>query len=373
MRKKVEDFIKKIDSLPGGPALNANFLKDLTISRFTIDDLLDSPLSSQCKVDLHLFIATATFLKIVGIEDIKKYSSASDFSSFLKPKFKLKYLKTYHLELYDYIVDDEHYNGLDKPEYNATRLICLISERLKIKPIIFDRVLYTLGSGRWIDGAVYSSPDQRGRMHVYEKLVENLGDFELDSNLWASVVSFTIDYFNDAGLANINEVSLNNMVVFSSNPYLLDEFNPEDKIGFALHWWSNRLNSGASIAAEMDGEDLRNLIARCLTNSSTPKEALNTLVIDIENGDYDDYCFYTAKYAQHYCYWREFGRWPDVFKSVYENAPLGTNGMPRVFGNNIERAPTLFSFVREYFDFLNFIEENHQSIEGFYESFVCAY
>ena len=35
--------------------------------------------------------------------------------------------------------------------------------------------------------------------------------------------------------------------------------------------------------------------------------------------------------------------------------------------------PALFSFVREYFNFLNFIEENHQSIEGFYENFVCAY
>jgi hypothetical protein len=373
MRKNVEDFIKKIDSLPGGPALNANFLKDLTISRFTIDDLLDSPLSSQCKVDLHLFIATATFLKIVGIEEIKKFSSARDFSVFLKPKFRLKYLKTYHLELHNYIVDDEHYNGLDKPEYNATRLIFLISERLKIKPIIFDRVLFTLGSGRWIDGAVYSSPNQRGRMHVYQKLVENLGDFELDSSFWASVVSFTINYFNDAGLASINEVSLNNMVVFSSNLYLQNQFNPEDKIGFAKFWWSNRLNSGASIAAEMNSEELRNLIARCLTNSSTPKQALNTLSIEIESGNFDDYCFYTAKYAQHYCFWREFGRWPDEFKSSYENAPLGPNGMPRVFGNNIERAPTLFSFVREYFDLLNFIEENHQSIEGFYENFVCGY
>jgi hypothetical protein len=372
MRKNVEDFIKKIDSLPGGPALNANFLKDLTISRFTIDDLLDSPLSSQCKVDLHLFIATATFLKIVGIEEIKKFSSARDFSVFLKPKFRLKYLKTYHLELHNYIVDDEHYNGLDKPEYNATRLIFLISERLKIKPIIFDRVLFTLGSGRWIDGAVYSSPNQRGRMHVYQKLVENLGDFELDSSFWASVVSFTINYFNDAGLASINEVSLNNMVVFSSNLYLQNQFNPEDKIGFAKFWWSNRLNSGASIAAEMNSEELRNLIARCLTNSSTPKQALNTLSIEIESGNFDDYCFYTAKYAQHYCFWREFGRWPDEFKSSYENAPLGPNGMPRVFGNNIERAPTLFSFVREYFDFLSFIEQNYQSIEGFYENFVCG-
>ena len=372
MRKNVEDFIKKIDSLPGGPALNANFLKDLTISRFTIDDLLDSPLSSQCKVDLHLLIATATFLKIVGIEEIKKFSSARDFSVFLKPKFRLKYLKTYHLELHNYIVDDEHYNGLDKPEYNATRLICLISERLKIKPIIFDRVLYTLGSGRWIDGAVYSSPNQRGRMHVYQKLVENLGDFELDSSFWASVVLFTINYFNDAGLASINEVSLNNMVVFSSNSYLQNEFNPEDKIGFANFWWCNRLNSGAAIAAEMNSEDLRNLIAKCLTNSQTPKQALNTLVNEIEEGNFDEYCTYTAKYAQHYCFWREFGTWPDEFKSFYENAPLGPNGMPRVFGNNIERAPTLFSFVREYFDFLNFIEENHQSIEGFYENFVCG-
>jgi hypothetical protein len=97
------------------------------------------------------------------------------------------------------------------------------------------------------------------------------------------------------------------------------------------------------------------------------------LSIEIESGNFDDYCFYTAKYAQHYCFWREFGRWPDEFKSSYENAPLGPNGMPRVFGNNIERAPTLFSFVREYFDLLNFIEENHQSIEGFYENFVCGY
>jgi len=373
MRKNVEKFINKIDSLPGGPALNANFLKDLTISRLTFDDLLDSPLSSQCKVDLHLFIATAISLKIVGIEDIKKYSSASEFSSFLKPKFRLAYLKTHHLELHSFIVDDDHYNGLDKPEYNATRLIFFISEKLKIKPIIFDRVLYSLGSGRWIDGTVYSSSNQKGRMHVYQALVENLGDFELDSSFWASVVSFTINYFNDAGLASINEVSLNNMVVFSDNLYLQNQFNPEDKIGFALHWWSNRLNSGASIAAEMNSEELRNLIAQCLTNSSTPKQALNTLVLEIKNGNFDEYCLFTAKYAQHYCYWREFARWPDGFKSSYENAPLGTNGMPRVFGNNIERAPTLFSFVKEYFDFLNFIEENHQSIEGFYENFVCAY
>ena len=367
MRKSIEDFIKKIDSLPGGPALNANFLKDLTISRLTFDDLLDSPLSSQCKVDLHLFIGTAISLKIVGIEDVKKFRSASEFSSFVKPKFKLKYLKTYHLELHNYIVDDEHYNGLDKPEYNGTRLICLISERLKIKPIIFDRVLYTLGSGRWIDGAVYSSPNQRGRMHVYQKLVGHLGDFELDSNFWASVVSFTINYFNDAGLASINEVSLNNMVVFSSNPYLQNEFNPEDKIGFANFWWSNRLNSGAAIAAEMNDENARNLIAKCLTNSQTPKQALNTLVNEIEKGNFDDYCYFISKYAQHYFFWREFGTWPDEFKSFYENTPLG---MSRVFGNNIERAPALFSFVREYFDFLNFVEENYQSIEGFYENFV---
>ena len=130
-RSYVEQFIRKVDQMPGGPALSANFIKDLTIYRFdNYQSISESPLSSQTKVDLHLFVSTAIFLKIVTDEEVKNYSSADDFSKLCKKRFSSRYLKENHETLYKFIKDDPDYNDLNEPEYNATRLIFFISQKL---------------------------------------------------------------------------------------------------------------------------------------------------------------------------------------------------------------------------------------------------
>ena len=381
-RSYVEKFISKVDQMPGGPALSANFIKDLTIYRFdNYESISESPLSSQTKVDLHLFVSTAIFLKIVTDEEVKNYSSANKFSSLCKKRFSSRYLKENHETLYKFIKDDPDYNDLNKPEYNATRLIFFLSQKLEITPIKFDRVLYTLGSGR-IKGVRYG---QKSRMHVYQLLLGDLKDFELNAGLWDLVTEFTIKYFNkEDGSLDLDSSRLDEMIVDGGDDdYLSSEpFDHHNKNKFVKHWWRNRLNSGATMAAVLDTPEMQDLIARVLANSENCLEATQNIEKDMKNNLWShskpELTLLYLEYASAYAYYKQYGNWPENLKEIKNKAesicPKNKKGNPSVFGNNLNYPPQLYSFIEQYFKFWKFVkDEYNSSILDFYQNFITYY
>ena len=381
-RSYVEQFISKVDQMPGGPALSANFIKDLTIYRFdNYESISESPLSSQTKVDLHLFVSTAIFLKIVTDEEVKNYSSANEFSQLCKKRFSSRYLKENHETLYKFIKDDPDYNDLNEPEYNATRLIFFISQKLEITPIKFDRVLYTLGSGR-IKGVRYG---QKSRMYVYQLLLGDLKDFELNAGLWDLVTEFTIKYFNEKdGSLDLDSSRLDEMIVDGGDDdYLSSEpFDHHNKNKFVKHWWRNRLNSGATMAAVLDTPEMQDLIARVLANSENCLEATQNIEKDMKNNLWSyskpELTLLYLEYASAYAYYKQYGNWPENLKEIKNKAesicPKNKKGNPSVFGNNLNYPPQLYSFIEQYFKFWKFVKDEYRSsILDFYQNFITYY
>ena len=242
-------------------------------------------------------------------------------------------------------------------------------------------MLYTLGSGR-IKGVRYG---QKSRMHVYQLLLSDLKDFELNAGLWDLVTEFTIKYFNEKdGSLDLDSSRLDEMIVDGGDDdYLSSEpFDHHNKNKFVKHWWRNRLNSGATMAAVLDTPEMQDLIARVLANSENCLEATQNIEKDMKNNLWShsepELSLLYLEYASAYAYYKQYGNWPENLKEIKNKAesicPKNEKGNPSVFGNNINYPPQLYSFFEQYFKFWKFVKDEYKSsILDFYQNFITYY
>ena len=222
-------------------------------------------------------------------------------------------------------------------------------------------------------------------MHVYQLLMDDLKDFELNASLWDLVTEFTIKYFNkeDESL-NLDSSRLDEMIVDGGDDdYLSSEpFDHQNKNKFVKHWWRNRLNSGASMARVLNTLEMQDLIARVLANSEDCLEATQNIENDIKNNlrahSEPELTLLYSEYVSAYAHYKQYGNWPENLEVIKNKAesicPQNAQGNPEVFGNNINYPPQLYSFIKQYFKFWKFVkDEYNSSILDFYQNFITYY
>jgi hypothetical protein len=377
-RAYLEKFIGKAEDLPGKNMyiLNSNFLKDLSISRLTFAELQASPLSYQIKMDLHLLVSTAIFSSICSYCEIANYlGNTSLFAKEILPRFKTKYLKKNHRTLHNFIVKSPDYDGeRDKPIHNATRIAFFLSKKLGTTPIIFDRLLYQVGSGVFHG---HSRIGGRARIHLYKRLSNFLGkNFHirmLNPFMFTKFIDFIIRYSEEHNVTQ-SRGSLMRSVNTSSDPYLTSSFNGNDDLNFAKFFMTNRLNSGAPFMSELSSPAAKDAIAVALISANNSQDCLELLlkIISKVNEPEGEVKTVLVEYALYYSKFLENDKqWPRKWSKFYKKNYKLKEG--KVFGKNERRAPQLHCLINEYYIFIDFIHNRYQTLSQFYQSHVTNY
>ena len=378
-RAHLEKFIGKAEDLPGKKmyVLNSNFLKDISISRCSFEDLQCSPLSCQIKMDLHLIVSTALFSSICSYSEVSNYlGNTSLFAKEILPRFKTKYLKENHKTLHDFIVLSPHYvKERGKPIHNATRIAFFLSKKLGTTPIIFDRLMYQLGSGVFHG---HSRIGGRARIHLYKRLSKDfLGkNFHikmLNPSMFTKFIDFIIRYSEEHNVTQ-SRGSLMRSVNTSSDPYFTSSFDGNDNLNFARFWMTNRLNSGAPFLSELSSSAAKEAIALALISANNIKDCLELLLKTItkDNEPEGEVQKVSFEYALYYSQFLENDKqWPRGWSKFYKKNYKLKEG--KVFGKNERRAPQLHCLINEYYIFIKFIHNRYQTLSQFYQSHVTKY
>lgn len=379
-RQHIENFIRKVALIPGGESLPANFCKDITISRMSDHAELSQHriLRNQVKLDLHLFVSISLFCGLLEVEELLAFGgSLSDLASKVKRRFTDEYISRKHPLLWSWISENPHYQSRNnKHEHHGMRLALYVAERLNVSVITFDRVAYSIGSGSLIPGGPRLGP--KARLNVYKEFFGNEGQERINHigpELWLSWVEFinssSRQYCQNINI-NIEDVDMSEenlmiLVNFSEDRYLTGEFNPEDKVSFARFWLSNRLNSGAPMAADLNDEESRGCIAQIMALELSTEESLKALIEIVELEEEEDssrlnrlrYALYLEQYYNN-------GRiWPQEFRAFSEYL-TGLNIHKDIFGRDLTRRPMHHNLFKEWRTFNNFIR-SRGGISGFWD------
>ena len=377
-RQHIENFIRKVSLIPGGESLPANLCKDITISRTSdhAELLRNRVLRNQVKLDLHLFVTISLFSGLLQVEELLTFEgSLSDLASKIKRRFTDEYIMRKHPLLWSWISENPHHQPRNnKHEHHGMRLALYVAERLNVSVITFDRVAYSIGSGSLILGGPRLGP--KARLSVYKEFFGAVGQERINHigpELWLSWIEFinssSRQYCQNMNIEDVDmsEENLMILVNFSEDRYLTGEFNPEDKVSFARFWLSNRLNSGASIAADLNDEESRRYIATIMALELSTENSLKELIEIVELEEEEDSLrLNRLKYALYLEQYYNNGQiWPQEFEA-FSAYLTGLNIHKDIFGQDLTRRPMHHALFREWSKFNNFIE-SLGGISGFWD------
>ena len=381
-RQHIENFISKVSLIPGGESLPANLCKDITISRTS--DLAELSrnqiLRNQVKLDLHLFVAISLFSGLLPVAELSAFEgNLSDLHSKVKLRFTDEYIMRNHPLLWHWISENQYYqNENNKYEHHGMRLALYVAQKLGVNVITFDRVAYSIGSGKLILDGPRLGP--KARIGIYKEFFGTLKQKTINHispKLWLSWLDFIISsskqYCKNTNIENVDmsEESLMNLVNFSKDPYLTGKFNPEDKVSFAGFWLSNRLNSGAPMAGDINDEESRGYLGTIMALELSTEDSLKALIkiIELEEEE-NSKRLNRIKYALYLEQYYKNGKvWPAEF-AAFRAYLTALNIHTDIFGQKLTRRPTHHNLFIEWNKFNNFVE-SLGGIYGFWD-FVNA-